>query len=64
MTNTVRRPNRFLRPKRDYITPLDRIQGKLRSLIITGKVLLTDTHAKVSKRTMALRRRERASATR
>ena len=65
MANYVRRPNRFLRPKREHITPLDRVQGKLRSLMITSTVLLAGTGAKDSKhRIMPTKRRERAAASR
>jgi len=65
MANYVRRPNRFLRPKREHITPLDRVQGKLRSLMITSTVLLAETRTKDSKnRVMPTRRRERAVASR
>lgn len=65
MANYVRRPNRFLRPKREHITPLDRVQGKLRSLMITSTILLAETRAEETKhRTMPTRRRERAALSR
>lgn len=64
MTNYVRRPNRFLRPKREHITPLDRVQGKLRSFMITGTVLMTGTVMEEKSRFLAIKRRERLSASR
>ena len=64
MTNYVRHPNRFLRPKREHITPLDRIQGKLRSLVVTGTVLLAETRVKETKRRATYRRHDRATASR
>jgi len=65
MTKSVRYTNRFLRPKRDHITPLDRIQGKLRSFVITSTVLLAGSRAEETKqRTMPVRRRERAALAR
>lgn len=39
MMKTTKRPNFFMRPKRDRRTTLEKMQVKLRNLSITGHIL-------------------------
>ena len=39
MTTFDRRSNRFLRPKRDRITPLDQYRTRLRSLTVPAMII-------------------------
>ena len=41
MTKTTKRPNFFMRPKRDRRTALEKVRVKLRGLALTGQVLAT-----------------------